>query len=246
MPPKRKAEQSDPAYGRKDYWDKRYIEGDGIEWYFDYTTLKPLLHILFPKPFTRDSSCLEIGCGDRPLLAALMTDPHFLEGTATGCDFAPSVVRSLRKEEREKRELPRIKYEEQDARDMTYVSNSIDLVLDKGTIDAMICDPECGEDNAWRIVSEMSRVVRPGGCFVIISHMAPSGDEGDAFIRSALFPALLSQPPTALWGVDVHFAESAAETGPFVYVVQKTNRRSTRGSEKGARQMQIPLRLVSY
>ena len=56
-----------------------------------------------------------------------------------------------------------IDYEVADARDLPYADRSYQLILEKGTLDAMLSDREKGSNNCIAIVKEMSRVLSIGG-----------------------------------------------------------------------------------
>jgi len=60
---------------------------------------------------------------------------------------------------------------EMDATNMTFEDNSFDVVVDKGTLDAVIC----GKDTQIisKLIQEMTRVVKPQGQVFIISHGTP-------------------------------------------------------------------------
>lgn len=59
---------------------------------------------------------------------------------------------------------------EMDATHMTFEDSSFDLIIDKGTLDAVLC----GEDNvAVDLCKEMGRVCCPDGSIYIISHGSP-------------------------------------------------------------------------
>ena len=59
-----------------------------------------------------------------------------------------------------------------DAAHMDFAANSFDFVLDKGTIDAMSCSPQC-----WAVVrdvnKEVQRVLAPGGVYIVFSYAQP-------------------------------------------------------------------------
>jgi SAM-dependent methyltransferase len=243
---------TEPAYGSRDYWDQRYAnpETSNHEWYFGYDTLQPLVHELLPARPSDQWSALEVGCGDRPILPDLVADPHFANCRAICFDYAPTVVRALRHAAREAARsnpaLPVVSYEQADARSLSYSNESFDIVLDKGTIDAMMCSISEGVSNAQQICSEAARVVSPGGVIVIVSHMNPTGDEGSVFLSKSLLPALSDKSAKWSWDVGVHFNEASEESGPFVYVVRKTRRRLTRAALKQDQSPEIPVELHAY
>ena len=264
-------------YSSAGYWERRYVTGDreGHEWYLDYATLGPLLEILLPEPPLGPQaqwSVLEIGCGDRPLAPDLAGDEHFAGARVFAVDYSSAVVRSMRRREREERAAAAaaaaaagagvgnhdaaaeggVSYEYQDARALTYGSSSFDLVLDKGTIDAMLCSDAAGYDNGRRICAEAARVLRPGGCFVVTSHMSPVGDAGQEFLSNALLPALAESgdargdDASCSWAVHVHFQEGAEEEGPFVYAICKQARRDTRAARRRDTSSAVSLHLHSH
>lgn len=55
-----------------------------------------------------------------------------------------------------------------DCTQMNYDDNSFDLIIDKGTIDALACSDD-DEYNIRSTVSECMRVLRPGGIYMVIS-----------------------------------------------------------------------------
>ncbi len=64
----------------------------------------------------------------------------------------------------------------QDCRKIEFPDNKFDLILDKGTIDSIMCSEE-NESNAIKAVTEINRVLQPGANFIIISHATPENRE---------------------------------------------------------------------
>jgi EEF1A lysine methyltransferase 4 len=61
-------------------------------------------------------------------------------GQYIGFDFAPAVIEQLNTQ---RGQLPRsVTFEVQDARGLPYEDQSYDCVIDKGTIDAMLCQDD--------------------------------------------------------------------------------------------------------
>merc|ERR1712232_1475910 len=62
-----------------------------------------------------------------------------------------------------------MKWEEMDATAMTYGDKMFDLAVDKGTVDAMMCDGT-GGGNVSQMTAEIWRTLRPQGIFLLVSH----------------------------------------------------------------------------
>jgi hypothetical protein len=120
-------------------------------------------------------SVLEIGCGDVPLGRDLALGVASLE-SATGVaasnilkqvvciDYAKSVIDIMKKEqEKESSDSVLVLYEVGDARKLVYPDSSFELILEKGTMDAMLSDTAEGAENCRLIVAECARLLTVGG-----------------------------------------------------------------------------------
>jgi ubiquinone/menaquinone biosynthesis C-methylase UbiE len=86
------------------------------------------------------------------------------------CDYSPTVIDLCK--ENQKRDLQfreanqkgiEVEYITADARKLPYPDCSFDLVLEKGTLDAMLSDKEDGESNCVLIMTECARVLKERG-----------------------------------------------------------------------------------
>lgn len=118
---------------------------------------------------------LEIGCGDVPLGTGLLAGIAELESRGltttnetlkrvTCMDYSKHVIDDMKV----KQKLGTfgggpLTFECADARKLPYKNESFKLVLEKGTMDAMLSDKESGGDNCRDIVAEMARVLSSGG-----------------------------------------------------------------------------------
>ena len=59
-----------------------------------------------------------------------------------------------------------------DVRDLKYESNSFDVVIDKSTMDALLCGDTCYSDVA-KMLNEVQRVLKIGGYYIVISYGQP-------------------------------------------------------------------------
>jgi hypothetical protein len=127
-------------------------------------------------------SIIEIGCGDAPLgrdLAlevkqleletGIKTEPILKKVVCT--DYSESVIKAMKEEQSQKEgtddkdtnnKLPLV-YEVADARKLPYADKSFEMVIEKGTLDAMLSDKELGATNCRSIVAECARILAIGG-----------------------------------------------------------------------------------
>lgn len=78
-----------------------------------------------------------------------------------------------------------------DARSLPYESNTYDLIIDKGTLDAMLSDEDEGVKNCIQIVKEMARVTSSeGGAILIVSHLNANEKKGMGWLEDVVFRGL--------------------------------------------------------
>jgi len=164
-----------------------------------------------PKP----KRVLEVGCGDKPLGLSLASDlismqaemgidAKLLLEEVTCIDYSDIVIQRLNgqslngKESHlsndsstlKKPEIIKPTYQAMDARSLPFSSNMYDLILEKGTLDAMLSDEEEGLSNCVKIVKEMARVTSEGGAILIVSHLNANEPKGMAWLEDVVFCGL--------------------------------------------------------
>ena len=139
-----------------------------------------------------------------------------------------------------------IRFQVMDARKLRLSDASVDCVIDKATVDAILC-AKGGGKNVLRVAREVDRVLRFGGSFVIVSHINPNPDAADC-VDSGCVAAEGGVGPgvaglewlaesvlaafdwsAAAWTVDVHSVTGQTNT-PHVYVLCKRRRAQTRSA----------------
>jgi hypothetical protein len=129
-------------------------------------------------------SIIEIGCGDMPLGKGLALELSTMEETTGAkadkvvkktvcCDYSSTVIFLCNENQRRKGaddgmpskhdKLFLVDYVTADARKLQYPDCSFHLVLEKGTLDAMLSDKETGVDSCLQIMTECARVLKEGG-----------------------------------------------------------------------------------
>ncbi|GMH42413.1 hypothetical protein BSKO_10332 [Bryopsis sp. KO-2023] len=171
-------------YGKQDYWDDRYTqEPTSFEWYQGYWGLKPILEKHVPK----DASILQIGVGTSRIQEDMVKDGY---KRVVNIDYSSVVIDHMKKLHEG---MPELIYRVADSRHMDcFPSQSFETVLDKGTLDAILCGETSVEDSA-NMLQECSRVLNSTGAYILITYGDP---------RSRL--AYLAQPEFG-WSVSVYY-----------------------------------------
>ena len=131
----------------------------------EYPELSYCFNTLYGFPLS--SRILMVGCGNS-LLSEQMYDAGFTD--ITNIDISHTVITQMIAE-MEPKQKP-MKWLMMDALNMTFANNSFDVVIDKGTLDALIC----GEDLSLsqQLMREMGRVAGEGKV-MIVTHSGPEG-----------------------------------------------------------------------
>lgn len=147
------------AWADSKYWDERYTKNPNqFEWYLPWKKLKKDLGSYI----SEHTSALHVGCGTSTLGIDIQDDGV---KNVLNIDISPSVVADMSA----KYERRRNRFEVGDIRDLEYKKNSFDLVIDKGTMDSMMC-AETSSYDIDKMFKEISRVMKPGGVFIEISN----------------------------------------------------------------------------
>ncbi|KAF6262157.1 S-adenosyl-L-methionine-dependent methyltransferase [Scenedesmus sp. NREL 46B-D3] len=156
---------NEDAFWDRHYWDTRYQqERTTFEWYRSYTSLQPVLTKHLPK----EGHLLQLGVGTSRLQVDMADDGY---NKITSIDYSPVAIQRLQQL------YPgyggRLTYAVADARSMPqYPDAGFSGVLDKGTLDALLCgDTEAAD--AAALLGEVWRLLQPGAAYVMITSAAP-------------------------------------------------------------------------
>ncbi|KAL3916525.1 MAG: hypothetical protein SGILL_005139, partial [Bacillariaceae sp.] len=173
-------------------------------------------------------SVVEIGCGDVPLgrdlIASILEMERHVNEDACNIlekvvclDYSQNVIDAMKEAQRVEKVsktkanrsfIPLI-YEVADARELPYKDESFHLLLEKGTLDAMLSDCEGkGSENSRKIVAECARVLKKEGCMVVISHLNAHVPTGMQWLNDVIMPGLQAGAGGFAWSVEVHGNES--------------------------------------
>ena len=202
---------------------------------------------------------LEVGCGDVPMGTGLVMDlPSEHVGRVVCIDYSASVIQKMEDQYGTKSEpdtkkrktnnteqessvqhtSSQLEFEKVDARKMPYADDTFHMVMEKGTLDAMLSDRESGSSNCQQIIRECARVVKTGGVIVLVSHLNAFDPSGIDWMEDVVFGGLKSCDASS-WSIEVHGNDGGDEPpGPAVYVIHK--------KPKDTKSSTIPVQFFSY
>eukprot|EP01117_Protostelium_nocturnum_P016485 TRINITY_DN6524_c0_g1_i4.p1 TRINITY_DN6524_c0_g1~~TRINITY_DN6524_c0_g1_i4.p1 ORF type:complete len:231 (+),score=58.65 TRINITY_DN6524_c0_g1_i4:150-842(+) len=159
------------VWNDKCYWNARYKldkeERPAYDWLDGFNKQRKLLEENGLEK--KETRILEIGSGNSEFLEEMYRIGY---QNLIGTDFAEEVIEIMN--EKMKKQGMNIPFEVQDARKMTYEDGSFEVVLDKGTSDAIFAAglPENRED-VKLMVSEVSRILKEGGIWFVFTKKVP-------------------------------------------------------------------------
>lgn len=95
----------------------------------------------------------------------------------TNIDISPLCTKAMVQKYKEKSEA--LKYIQMDVKTMEFNENSFDAIIDKATFDSVLVtihQIQCGENstvNAGKMISQVYRVLKQDGVYIIISYGQP-------------------------------------------------------------------------
>ncbi|XP_070989044.1 EEF1A lysine methyltransferase 4 isoform X1 [Oncorhynchus clarkii lewisi] len=158
-------------YKDVDYWDERYKTEKSFEWFGDFSKFQHLLqrHVL------KDDAILVLGCGNSSMSSDMYDAGYH---SITNIDYSSVCIDTM--SARHDATCPGMTWHQMDARQLSFTDASYDVVLEKGTLDAMLVE----EKDPWKVSSEtaclidqvlreVSRVLKPGGRFLSVTFAQP-------------------------------------------------------------------------
>ncbi|NXX32778.1 MET13 protein, partial [Nicator chloris] len=156
--------RSPAEFGSARYWDHFFRQRGQrpFEWYGAFPELCPVLH-KYVRP--RDK-VLVVGCGNSEL-SEQMYDVGMCEDIVN-IDISDAVIRQM--QERSASTRPKMSYLLMDMLQMDFPDAHFQVVLDKGTLDALLTDEEEATlAKVDQMFAEISRVLQVGGRYLCVS-----------------------------------------------------------------------------
>lgn len=168
------------TYSNPRYWDEYYKktgEEERFDWYGDWDTSIAPVSVTPPsdpsnsieasslgellRPFlVADANILMLGCGNSDLSLQMYRNGF---ENLTNIDISHTLIQSLRN--RLQKEMPRAQWLYMNASAMEFESSSFDVIVDKGTLDAI----EGNRPLLDMAVLGSHKILRPGGLFLSVT-----------------------------------------------------------------------------
>ena len=117
---------------------------------------------------SREDRILNIGCGTSRLGEDLSEEGF---ENITNIDFSQTVITLM--EEKYRETFPKMVFRKMDAMDMKdFQDEMFNVVIDKGTLDTIMCSDNFMV-NGRQMISEVHRVLKPGGKYICITYGDP-------------------------------------------------------------------------
>lgn len=116
----------------------------------------------------KEDKILHIGCGNSRLPEELAEEGYT---NITNVDFSQKAIMLM--EERCREKYPSLVFTAMNVLDMKELGpGSFNVVLDKGTLDSILCSDNAGPD-CMKMLEEIYRVLAPGGRYICITYGDP-------------------------------------------------------------------------
>ncbi|PWA03447.1 hypothetical protein BB558_000381 [Smittium angustum] len=165
--------KNNDEYSTKVYWDERYSKTDHnvvFDWFKTYSEIKGLVNSAIPN---KQAKILMLGCGNSSLSEDMYNDGYH---NIVNIDFSEVVITQM--QERCK-DTP-MQWQVMDILDLKYPDNEFDAIIDKGTMDALMCEKGDVWDPSQELIATVKkevdgaeRVLKPSGVFLYITFGQP-------------------------------------------------------------------------
>ena len=155
-----------PDYSNINYWNKRYSNEKGLsfDWICNYNSIRELI---LPRLYeNKDAEILILGCGNSTLPAELHSEGfHYI----TNIDYSPTIIEEMKSRYGDYQDMD---FHVMDAVHLEIEEESINCIIDKGTLDCLICAQNALPPIASMMINIM-RILVSGGVYICVSHGKP-------------------------------------------------------------------------
>jgi EEF1A lysine methyltransferase 4 len=151
-------------FGKAEFWDERYMHRkEPFDWYQRWSGIKDVV-TQYVKPGNR---ILNVGCGNSKLPEEMHEDGYTL---ITNIDISSFAIEDMH--HRYAHMFADMQFMRMNALKMTFEDASFDAIIDKGTLDSILCGDR-SSIMAHRMLSQVYRVLTAGGVYIVISYGPP-------------------------------------------------------------------------
>lgn len=167
---------------KKSYWEARFESEEEFDWYCEYSHIRELIASYISKT----ARVLIAGTGTSRLPGEMALDGY---SDVVAMDYAANVIERM--QARSEENAWGVRFVEADLTQMNgWESSSVDCVIDKGCLDAMLLKPETeAEDTNWKLVTpdspddlvdaqnsmkQLARILKPDGLLFFLTFGSPS------------------------------------------------------------------------
>ena len=193
-------------YKKLEYWNDRYQKEDNFEWFKSYQDFQ---HILL-QYLNKSDRILMLGCGNSPFSFDLYADGFH---SITNIDYSSVCIRKMKIKYKD---CLKMKWLEMDMFNLQFDEESFDVVIEKGTIDALLVDEQDpwnisndGFNSVTKALDQVSKVLKSGGKFLSITFSQPH-------FRKILYCRSQFQ-----WSYNVNCLSSNACLEYFIFILKK-------------------------
>jgi len=157
-----------PRYGAA-YWDAWHATAgsEAFDWYVDYWRLRELFREQLPNP-SDEPEILDVGCGNSEIPSRLFDDGWQY---VTAIDLSAEAIR-LAKTAGRNSTKHEMQFLQMDVASLDFPDDCFHVVFDKATFDTIVSSSQAYL-RAQTVLSEIYRVLRPGGIYLMVSHSGP-------------------------------------------------------------------------
>mmetsp|Transcript_18893 Transcript_18893/g.34201 ORF Transcript_18893/g.34201 Transcript_18893/m.34201 type:complete len:210 (-) Transcript_18893:4930-5559(-) len=151
-------------YGKAEYWEERYTrDAEPFDWYQRWSGIKDIVS-QYVQP---NNQILNVGAGNSRLSEDMYDDGYI---HIMNIDISQVVTRAMQEKCRDK--APTMQYRQMDVLSLEFADSSYDAVVDKGTLDAILCG-ENSTPNSFQMLSEIYRILTATGVYIVVSYGVP-------------------------------------------------------------------------
>ena len=148
-------------FKKQEYWEERYKTEESFDWFCELSSFE---HLLTPHLNCTDR-ILNLGCGNSKLTFSLYERGY---RNIDSIDFSATVIERM-KERSLDLSMPSLRWHVMDMLDLGFDRESFDVVLDKGSLDALMVDQEDVWNPKQEVIEQVEKALNEVGLPLTVS-----------------------------------------------------------------------------